>query len=150
MISAGYYAPITPKEESDRVPEYAVRALELEWVKIYGGDPPENWICMSRSRYQSFCRSLDENDRTFPNICTYRTNAQNYKDWPVDDDQIYVAFSKEGVSIASIRASEWLKKVENSAEDLAWFNSFAALYDSRLEAAIDYLGDTISVSGVTS
>lgn len=38
------------------------------------------------------------------------------------------------------QAEEWLKRLDPRSGEAAWFEEFAAKYDSKLEAAIDYLG----------
>jgi hypothetical protein len=38
------------------------------------------------------------------------------------------------------RAQAWLEKLDPASGEAAWFEEFAAKYDSRVAAAIDYLG----------
>lgn len=38
------------------------------------------------------------------------------------------------------QAEEWLKRLDPYSGEASWFEEFAAKYESRLEAAIDYLG----------
>lgn len=38
------------------------------------------------------------------------------------------------------QAEEWLKRLDPRSGEAAWFEEFAAKYESKLEAAIDYLG----------
>jgi len=38
------------------------------------------------------------------------------------------------------QAEEWLKRLDPRSGEAIWFEEFAAKYESRLEAAIDYLG----------
>ncbi|HEY9658279.1 MAG TPA: hypothetical protein V6C65_07495, partial [Allocoleopsis sp.] len=43
--------------------------------------------------------------------------------------------------IAAIKpAEDWLKKLDPRSGEAVWFEEFAAKYQSRVEAAIDYLG----------